>query len=791
MALNIKELKIRNFRSYGDYDTILRLDNLGPALIVGELDDVSESNGAGKTSIVDALVWCLFGRVPTKDKPGDAVVNWESKKDCSVSITTADGYIVTRTRGVDGHDDLLVHNPDGKEESLSTNPNTQQYLNKLFNLDYDIFMSSVFFGQFSKPFLELPDQKRKKALERMLHLTKYDVYAEVAKEKAATLELEQTKHQTILDNLTSEVMKLTQRLDNNMNDINTFETERKESIDKAKVDLSGVDGKFAARASELEQDLQQAQSELDAIHTYDITQLEASWEKYENEEQKLLDMREKITKLNNDIIKASSEKKTLEAKKIDLGSPTKIAELSEQLEKAKDELSQFNEYHIDKLKEIWTKHDEIITSIDTAKDKIDSYSDDKIKLESERNLAIKEIEKWKGKTGNICPECKQTVEAGHAHSMSDPLEIRVKEIIAEIEQVDANILQLEDISVKLAQKAKKLKPEVSIKEAESYNAQIQSKRDHITTITETIEQYTEQKNKLLTEEKLRQDKIKQLSTLIETKRTEIATQTTKNDTFAKRLEEMKPEVTTSEAQLIKKSYDSKQSEIEAIQASIDQLNEQKKQVKEDIKNNIKKLTNDANPYQKIRNELLVELETVKNNQAASSKKVKQFNLLIKHINYIKSSYSDRRKIKAHTIGQMVPYLNERIRYYLDALNCNFSLELNAFLQIKSKKWPYEQNSGGERKRIDLAVMFAIYDLHSSIYEQKCNVLVLDEVDGRLDASGITHFVNLLYKEFIDNKNNDRPTSLLVISHKNEMRDAFPSKILVKKENDCSKIIEVA
>jgi exonuclease SbcC len=126
---------------------------------------------------------------------------------------------------------------------------------------------------------------------------------------------------------------------------------------------------------------------------------------------------------------------------------------------------------------------------------------------------------------------------------------------------------------------------------------------------------------------------------------------------------------------------------------------------------------------------------------------------------------------------------------MDAFGCEYDLEFNSFLQTKSDQWPYEFWSGGEKTRINLAIQFAIFNLHQSIYESQCNVLVFDEVDGKLDTDGINGFVNLLYKDFIDSSNEGKPDTILVISHKNEMRDMFPTKMLVVKDGRVSRIEE--
>ena len=174
----------------------------------------------------------------------------------------------------------------------------------------------------------------------------------------------------------------------------------------------------------------------------------------------------------------------------------------------------------------------------------------------------------------------------------------------------------------------------------------------------------------------------------------------------------------------------------------------------------------------------------------SKKKVDNINLILRHLQYIFNAYNDKKKLKSFMLGDLVPFLNDRVSYYLGAFGCEFDLKFTATLQDATSKWDYEYCSGGERKRIDLAVMFALYDLYVAIYGMQCNIIVLDEVDGRLDSVGVQAFVDVINKDFtVSDKKKNQPDAVLVISHKDEMRDAFPTKIKVVKSGNFSKIVE--
>jgi len=160
-------------------------------------------------------------------------------------------------------------------------------------------------------------------------------------------------------------------------------------------------------------------------------------------------------------------------------------------------------------------------------------------------------------------------------------------------------------------------------------------------------------------------------------------------------------------------------------------------------------------------------------------------LLLTHTAYLKSMYSDKNKLKSLILTDLIPFLNERLAYYLEAMGMDTVIQFTQALQLKSDKWNYEYFSGGERKRMDVAVMFALYDLHTAIYGHQCNIVVLDEIDGRLDTQGIEAFVDVIWKDFA--KKDDAPDATIIISHKKEMIDQFPTRIVVSKEDAFSSI----
>lgn len=160
--------------------------------------------------------------------------------------------------------------------------------------------------------------------------------------------------------------------------------------------------------------------------------------------------------------------------------------------------------------------------------------------------------------------------------------------------------------------------------------------------------------------------------------------------------------------------------------------------------------------------------------------IEHLSKLIHHYEYIKSAYSDRRKIKNSVLKDYIPFINERIDYYLDILDLDVRIKLTDSLGIESNAWTYDFQSNGERSRTDVAVMLATYDMHEQLYNRQCNILVLDEVDGLMDDSGIQSLTSIIKNDLAS-----RVDTVFVISHRDRMKNVFGSEIIARKRGSLS------
>lgn len=148
-------------------------------------------------------------------------------------------------------------------------------------------------------------------------------------------------------------------------------------------------------------------------------------------------------------------------------------------------------------------------------------------------------------------------------------------------------------------------------------------------------------------------------------------------------------------------------------------------------------------------------------------------------------------IKNYTIRKILPYLNKKMNQHLAMLNAHYTISFDSQLKetLKSRnrdEFTYENFSGGEQKRIDLAWMFTTVSVSRMRNSVDCNILVLDEVlDSSMCSHGIGMLMSYLKTEF---KQNNSDHCVYIITHKSEIsEDDFDTIIRLKKENHFTKI----
>ena len=160
-------------------------------------------------------------------------------------------------------------------------------------------------------------------------------------------------------------------------------------------------------------------------------------------------------------------------------------------------------------------------------------------------------------------------------------------------------------------------------------------------------------------------------------------------------------------------------------------------------------------------------------------------------------YFGTRGVKSRLMATVIPFLNAKVDEYASILigpDFRVSFKLagdpgNERLEVDmddphpevpieagetARTVTYGMGSGGERRRVDLAVLLAMFDLVSSISGVETNVQIFDEVFENLDRSGMEKAVSLLRRKALSR-------GIYVISHDARLADDFDSVITVRRD----------
>lgn len=178
-----QQLTLSNFLSY--QQASLDFTGLHTACICG-------ANGAGKSSLLEAMTWALWGK--TRTASDEDVIN-TTAKEVQVDFRfqcNEDTYRVLRSRrrGQSATLELQVQKQDGQFQSLTAKgvKATQNKINELLKLDYDTFINSAYLRQGrADEFMLRSPSERKKVLAELLKLDQYQTLSEEAKDISRTL----------------------------------------------------------------------------------------------------------------------------------------------------------------------------------------------------------------------------------------------------------------------------------------------------------------------------------------------------------------------------------------------------------------------------------------------------------------------------------------------------------------------------------------------------------------------------------------------------------------------------
>jgi DNA repair exonuclease SbcCD ATPase subunit len=780
-AARLGLLTIRNLQSYGNNTTSINLNFNKAALILGRnidsmVDGQIDSNGSGKSTILAAIVYVLYDKTLDSDIKINDLINKINGKNLRVTLELEkDGfyYKIDRYRKLDKEGTgvylLKKDSPDVEwdykkhDVTQAGNINVEDEIVKLIGFPFEIFIRILAITASSKPFLKLELSKQREITEELFGFTELSIKAEKLK-------------QIIKDN--NSALELLEKLDEQI----------KGEIERHNNQLATLAQKVKA---------------WDELQTRKIITLQTQIKEddrlyghmdFDAEERKFIEISEiqdAMTKLSNSILLkqkslAVIEKQIKEAEAWNVTHAAELSRLQKEISKPLVFKTIQETQEFDKaLKEFDVKASDIDKLIVELDKKISNEMTAIKSLKSDIKLLDQKIETKQNKLGELnhelihlqdskCPYCSQPfLESKDKLSTTTDI---IKQMIFEIETLESSKADKQD---KITKHEGVLETLLSEKDAQTELKQsaVKEKQDFIVEILGSTDINLKQEyDKTLNREKIiNQLQSKEKETNPYLKDVSLDDLNEEKDAVIQDIDASKEVINIhrkEEARIFSTMRFRLVTEIAPTKLQI-----------ENRRNELVALESEVNPH--------ADSYHVLNTTKISSRKTEEIQTLhdtIKHDEFLLKVLTKKDSfVRKALINRYVPFLNERIKYYLSKLGLPHKVQFKQDMTVGITQFKSEISfsslSSGQKARVNIALNFSFRDVLQSRYGT-INFCILDEIlDVGLGSTGVQLAVKMI-KSWIK----DNGLSAFVISHRDEIASNFDNKLVVELKNGFSNVV---
>jgi exonuclease SbcC len=838
-------LRIAGFLSYRD-PVELDLSPIALACISGH-------NGAGKSSLLDAITWCLFGEA--RGKSSEVINLHADVKAAEVTLTFQHEdnlYRVQRTlpRNKSTLLEFQIKGAEGwRPLTEKTTRETQARIEQTLRLDYETFVNASFFLQGkADQFTQQNAAKRKEVLSAILGLEAWEEYKNRAAERRRAIEHDADEIDGRIAEIEAELSEETTRrqrlaelettltslaaaraaqesvLENIKKNAALLDEQRKltstllAGLERSRAALSGLETRLASRESVLGSylDLLARSAEIETAYQ-EWQQLRSELEKWEKTASQFREHQQARTPLLEKIAaekaRLEEEKRTLEIEEREWENhKLESRELTVEIEKKKILLEEAEK----KVKE----RIELESSRNAARERLAELKAENESLKAQMDELKARIERLKTAQGSECPLCGQPLSEEHRQSTLQQLEAEgkqkgdryrantdaAKSLAAEIANYQAQITTLasaENERVKYAGEISQLTERMQRLQAlasgwetsgkkrlQEVNALLQSgnfalkeqqqlaRLDHELTKlgydASAHDHARRRENDLrrMEEEYSRLKSAKEASRQIES---EIAS-------LKAEIENRKSEIHNLEAE-----YQEARTSLEAAEAQSPNLEAAERELfrLREEENKVRAEAGGAQQRVNILQDLRARKKELEQEREHLRKQIARHKTLERAFG--------KDGVPALLIEQALPQIEDKANEILDRLSDGqMSIRFLTQKEYKDKKRDdlketldiqisdpagirnYEMYSGGEAFRVNFAIRLALSEILAQRKGARLRTLVIDEGFGSQDTQGrqrLIEAINLVKNDF---------AKILVITHLDELKDAFPARIEVEK-----------
>ncbi|HKI53017.1 MAG TPA: SMC family ATPase [Anaerolineales bacterium] len=825
-----------------------------------DLACISGHNGAGKSSLLDAITWSLFGEA--RGKSSDVINLNADVKAAEVTITfqhEGNTFRVQRTLPRKKSTVLefqVQHGDEWKPLTEKTTRDTQARIEQTLRLDYETFVNASFFLQGkADQFTQQNASKRKDVLSNILGLETWEEYKVRTAERRKAIEREvdeidgrlteidtelgeeETRKARlaeltgILDQLTSTRAVQESVLENIKKNAALLNEQRKltstllAGLERSRTALTGLETRLATkesdrasyaslvdRAKEIESTYKEWQKSRKELEAWEKTA--SQFREHEKDRTPLLE------KIAAEKAKLEEEKRALEVDEEAVNDQkSAIDELKKNVEQAEKSLKEA-EAKVAERVEIENKRSE-------AREHQAAMKVENETLKVEMNQLKERIEALKSADGASCPLCGQELSEKHRKSTLKQLETdgkdkgdkyrantdEAKSITKQIADLETQIKELassENDRVKFASEVSQL--------TERMNRLQALEKDWETTGKKRLKEV----EKLLSGEKYAADEQKQLAKL-DKELAKLGYDASAHDKAREKesdLRNVEEEYSNlkSATEVSKQIEDEIKNLEEERKLKLEEVAEQQKQHNDasaalasaeaqspDLEEAERELFRLREEENKARSELggaqqrVDILDSQRARKADFEKERVELQKKIVQHKSLEQAFG-KNGVPALLIEQALPQIEEKANDILERLSGGtMFIRFATQTEYKDKKREdlketldiqisdsagtrsYEMYSGGEAFRVNFAIRLALSEILAQRKGARLQTLVIDEGFGSQDAQGrqrLIEAINLVKNDF---------AKILVITHLEELKDAFPTRIEVEKTERGSEI----
>lgn len=187
----IKTLSVKNFMSVGNATQAVSFDRKDLTLVLGQNldlggDDTGARNGTGKTTIINALSYALYGSALTNIKK-DNLINKTNGKGMLVTIEFENNGVDYKIERGRKPNTMAFYIGDQEQEitdeSQGDSRETQAAIERMLGMSHDMFKHIVALNTYTEPFLSLKANEQRTIIEQLLGITMLSEKADLLKEQ--------------------------------------------------------------------------------------------------------------------------------------------------------------------------------------------------------------------------------------------------------------------------------------------------------------------------------------------------------------------------------------------------------------------------------------------------------------------------------------------------------------------------------------------------------------------------------------------------------------------------------